>query len=49
MAKIFVCTCEQCRAVKAKRKNRNAKKIIRRLLNKRRRNNKEEAVNFYWA
>ena len=48
--KIFVCHCEQCKAIKNKRKNSNAKKIIRRLLNKRVRRGKDgDVVNFYWA
>jgi hypothetical protein len=48
--KIFVCTCEQCRYVKNKRKNRKMKKMIKRLLNKRVRKAKDgKAINFYWA
>ena len=48
--KIKVCTCRQCKGVKNKRKNRNAKAVIRRLMNKRRRKNPEGTVsNFYWA
>jgi len=48
--KIKVCTCEQCRGVKNKRKNRNVKKRVKRLMNKKRRKGKEgEVHNFYWA
>jgi len=48
--RIKVCTCKQCRAVKNKKKNRNAKIRIRRLMNKRRRKNPDgTVVNFYWA
>lgn len=47
--KIHVCKCEQCKAVKNKRKNRDIKKIIKRLLNKRRRKNKDKYYNHYWA
>ena len=49
-SKIFVCTCEQCRFVKNKRKNRKLKKKIKRLMNKKLRKGKDgKAVNFYWA
>jgi hypothetical protein len=49
-SKIFVCTCEQCRYIKNKRKNRKLKKKIKRLMNKRLRNGKDgDAYNFYWA
>lgn len=48
--KIFVCTCEQCKFVKNKRKNRNSKKTIKRLMNKRLRKGKDGGVvNFYWG
>lgn len=48
--KIQVCTCEQCRAAKNKRKNRNLKKRIKRWLNKKRRKGEEgEVFNYYWA
>ena len=45
------CHCEQCRYVKNKRKNRKLKKKIKRLLNKRRRNEKYDGTcsNHYWA
>ena len=47
---IFVCTCEQCRGVKNKRKNRKFKKVIKRLMNKRLRKGKDgKPYNFYWA
>ena len=49
-SKIFVCTCEQCRFVKNKRKNRKLKKKIKRLMNKKLRKGKDGKVfNFYWA
>lgn len=47
--KVKVCQCEQCKAVKNKRKNRKTKAIIRRYLNKKRRQNKDKYVNFYWS
>ena len=45
------CHCEQCRYVKNKRKNRKLKKKIKRLLNKKRRNEKYDGKcsNHYWA
>lgn len=45
------CRCKQCRYVKNKRKNRKLKKKIKRLLNKRRRNDKHngKCSNHYWA
>ncbi len=50
MAKLFICTCEQCKAVKNKRKNRKLKRKIKRLLNKKLRKGKEgEVFNFYWS
>ena len=49
-AKIFVCTCEQCRYVKNMRKNRRSKKVIKRLMNKRLRKLKiGKASNYYWS
>lgn len=48
--KVFVCRCKQCKFVKNKRKNRNLKKKLKRLLNKKIRRGKEgKVVNFYWA
>lgn len=47
--KVYVCKCEQCRLSKNKRKNRDIKRVIKRLLNKRRRNGKEKYINHYWA
>jgi len=48
--KIKICTCDQCKGVKNKRKNRKLKKKIKRLLNKKRRKStKDEYFNFYWA
>lgn len=48
--KTFVCTCEQCKSTKNKRKNRNTKRMIRRLVNKKIRKGKEgEVYNHYWA
>ena len=43
--------CEQCRAQKNIRSNRKLKKIIKRLLNKRRRNPQFDGTvfNHYWA
>jgi hypothetical protein len=45
------CTCEQCKYVKNKRKNRNVKNKIKRMLNKKRRKAKEgeKPFIFYWA
>lgn len=45
------CTCEQCRHAKDKRKNRNYKKKVKRMLNKKRRKAEEgdRPVIFYWA
>lgn len=48
-AKIYVCNCEQCKATKAKRKNRKAKKLYKRLLNKQRRTQTDCYKNHYWA
>ena len=49
MAKVIVCTCVQCRAAKRK-KHRNIKNKIKRLLNKRRRKGGEGNIyNWYWA
>lgn len=47
--KIMVCKCEQCRAIKNKRKNRNFKVKIKRMLNKKRRKNTGTGVVYYWA
>lgn len=48
--KIFICTCEQCKYAKNKRKNRKLKKKIKRLMNKKLRKGKDgKAINFYWA
>lgn len=48
--KIHVCTCEQCKFVKNKRKNRKLKKKINRWLNKKLRKGKDgEVFNFYWG
>lgn len=45
--KVIVCKCKQCRLVKSKRhKNR---KRVKRMLNKKRRVNKEKYFVFYWA
>lgn len=44
-----VCTCEQCRNVKNKRKNRKNKSIIARLINKKRRKNEDKIFTYYWA
>ena len=50
MSKIKICTCEQCRFVKNKRKNIKLKKVINRLINKKRRKGKDgDVFNFYWA
>ena len=45
------CHCEQCRVQKNIRSNRKLKKIIKRLLNKRRRNPQFDGTvfNHYWA
>lgn len=48
-SKIFVCHCKNCRHVKAKRKNRKLKKVIKRLMNKRRRKTINKAFNWYWS
>ena len=48
--KVRVCTCKQCRAQKALRKNRKLKSKIKRLINKRRRNGKGGTTyNHYWG
>lgn len=49
--KIKVCHCEQCKYVKAKRKNRILKKKIKRMCNKLRRKELEDTkyFNYYWA
>ena len=47
--KIFVCTCEQCKFVKNKRKNKKLKKKVKRLLNKKRRKEEGKSFNFYWS
>lgn len=48
--KVKVCTCEQCRFAKHLRKNRKLKKVIKRLMNKRRRRGCEDKItNWYWA
>ncbi len=48
--KIHICTCEQCKFVKNKRKNRKLKKKIKRWLNKKLRKGKDgEVFNFYWG
>ena len=51
VCKIKSCHFEQCRYVKSKRKNRRLKKRIKRLLNKKRRNqqNDGKVFNYYWA
>lgn len=45
------CTCEQCRFMKNKRKNRKYKKKVKRMLNKKRRKSKigDKPIIFYWA
>lgn len=48
--KIVSCHCEQCKYVKNKRKNRKAKKKIKRWLNKKiRKGGPGQVFNFYWA
>ena len=51
VCKVRVCHCEQCRGVKNKRKNRKLKKRIKRMMNKKRRNpkNDNKVITFYWA
>lgn len=48
---IKVCKCEQCRYVKNKRKNRKQKKIVKRIINRMRRNNNlsGKRYTYYWA
>lgn len=46
---IHVCTCEQCRAVKRKTKNRSLKKKIKRLLNKKRRKQFGKKICYMWG
>lgn len=48
---IKVCHCEQCRAIRDKRKNRKGKRIFKRLMNKRRRMEKHNGTitYHYWA
>lgn len=48
-AKIKVCQCEQCKACRKKTTNRKLKRVIKRLLNKRRRKLTDKVINFYWA
>ena len=45
------CTCEQCRYVKNKRKNRKYKRKVKIMLNRKRRKAKEgdRPIIFYWA
>lgn len=45
--KIIVCKCNQCKNVKNKRHADRRK--VKRMLNKKRRNNKEAYFIFYWA
>lgn len=47
--KIRSCTCNQCKYVRNKRKNKGLKKRIKRMLNKKRRTMSNKYVNFYWA
>lgn len=49
MQRVRVCTCEQCRARKA-RASKNLKGRIRRLMNRRRRNppRREQVTTWYW-
>jgi len=49
--RIKVCKCRQCKAVKNKTKNRKFKRKIKRLLNKKRRNNQNngKALTHYWG
>ena len=49
--KVKTCTCEQCKGVKNKRKNRKLKARIKRLLNKKRRRDLEDTEYYthYWA
>lgn len=51
MEQIRACICKQCRAIKAKRKNRKLKKKIKRLLNKKRRKAKitDAPFTYYWC
>lgn len=48
---VKVCHCEQCRAIRDKRKNKAVKKRLKRLMNKRRRCDKHngEIVYYYWS
>lgn len=49
-AKIYICHCKQCKAIKNKRKNRKMKIKIKRLFNKKLRKSEDgEVFNFYWA
>ena len=47
---IKICTCEHCRAIKNLRKNRKLKRVVKRLMNKRRRRSDDTKIwNWYWA
>jgi len=47
--KIHICRCEQCKGAKKKRRNRSLKNKVKRLINKKRRTNKNKHFTFYWA
>jgi hypothetical protein len=48
--KVITCKCVQCKFCKNKVKNRNYKKYIKRLLNKRRRKGEDgDVFNWFWA
>lgn len=49
--KVHVCKCQQCKAVKRKRKNRGLRKTVKRLVNKKRRRDLIDTKHytFYWA
>ena len=49
--KIKSCHCEQCRYIKNMRKNRKFKKLMKRYMNKKRRNPQFDGkvFNHYWA
>lgn len=48
-AKIKVCQCEQCKAARNKTKNRQLKRKVKRLLNKKRRTVIDKVLTYYWA
>lgn len=48
-AKIIVCKCRQCKAVKKSRANRKLSKYIKRMLNKKSRSLTDSYFVYHWA